>query len=180
MRVDITGQRFEKLVVMKFAGASKHRQAMWLCKCDCGKETTTSGASLRQGLTRSCGCLHIEAAKKPNRRTHGQAAPDSRRTRTYNIWTNMKQRCSNPTASSYINYGGRGIRVCKSWMKFENFYADMGDCPPLHEIDRIDNDGDYELANCRWVTKSQNNASGRRRPKKHIREKEEACTGTIE
>ena len=171
MRVDITGNKFGRLTVVKYAETNKHRQAMWLCSCECGGRVVTSGISLRQGLTRSCGCLHTEASRKPNRRTHGHAAPDSRRTRTYNIWNNMKQRCCNPTASSYINYGGRGIRVCERWVSsYENFLADMGECPPTYEIDRIDNDGNYEPTNCRWVTKKQNNASGRRRPKQHFKE----------
>ena len=171
MRVDIKDKKYGRLTVIEYAGTDKHRQALWKCKCDCGAKAVIAGTSLRRGLTRSCGCLHKEASKKPNRKTHGHAAPDKRRTRTYNIWNNMKQRCINPAASGYVNYGGRGIKVCERWMKFENFLADMGECPPNLTIDRINNDGDYEPNNCRWITRQEQNASGRRRPKTNHKEK---------
>ena len=84
-------------------------------------------------------------------RTHGM-----RRTRIYSIWTVMKSRCQNPKATGYRIYGGRGITVCKRWRKFENFYADMskGYSDSL-SIDRINNDGDYELSNCKWATRKE-------------------------
>src|SRR5690349_16996798 len=77
---------------------------------------------------------------------HGMA-----KTRVYEVWKGMKQRCSNPKHISYPYYGGRGIRVTPEWEEFENFYADMGDPPDDYEIDREDNDGDYTKDNCRWV-----------------------------
>lgn len=75
---------------------------------------------------------------------------------TYQSWCLMKQRCLNKKAGAYKDYGGRGIKVCSRWLKFENFYADMGDRPSKkHSIDRIDNNGNYELKNCKWSTRKE-------------------------
>ena len=81
------------------------------------------------------------------------------KTKTWYAWVNMRIRCFNKNGSNYKHYGGRGITVCDRWMKFENFYADMGDKPVGMSLDRINNDGNYEPGNCRWSTGStqQNN-----------------------
>jgi hypothetical protein len=82
----------------------------------------------------------------------------------YKVWAAMIQRCSNPNNADYPDYGGRGIRVCDRWLKFANFYADMGPRPsPQHSIDRIDNDGNYALGNCRWATAADQRANQRPR-----------------
>ena len=67
-------------------------------------------------------------------------------------WDSMKQRCLDPNNKRWDRYGGRGIKVCDAWMVFDNFLRDMG-LPPSksHQLDRINNDGDYEPGNCRWV-----------------------------
>jgi len=86
------------------------------------------------------------------------------RTRTYLIWSAMKQRCFNVRARNYHKYGGKGVTVCREWRAhFARFLADMGECPPNHEIDRIDSEGDYEPGNCRWSTRSdqQHNRRGK-------------------
>jgi len=75
----------------------------------------------------------------------------------YQAWQSMKNRCFNPNTKYYSDYGGRGIGVCDRWKNSsENFLADMGLKPtPKHSLDRIDNDGDYCLDNCRWATKAE-------------------------
>jgi hypothetical protein len=75
----------------------------------------------------------------------------------------MKKRCSNPHESNYRHYGKRGIRVCKRWLKFENFLADMGERPEGKTLDREDNDGNYCKRNCRWAAQSQQNSNQRKR-----------------
>lgn len=159
-RIKLTGRRFDRLLVIR-ASPKRGRNGIvrWICLCDCGNRTVVDGPVLRNGRTRSCGCLQIEIAQLP---IHGH----SRGSRTYCTWSNMIQRCTNPNNTKYRFYGGRGIKVCRRWFKFENFLADMGVRPIGKTIDRYpDNDGDYELDNCRWATPKQqvNNQRRRRR-----------------
>lgn len=141
-KIDISGQRFGRWEVMSRAKGSK-----WHCRCDCGAERVVTGSSLKLGKSQSCGCYSRERST-----THGME-----RTSIYNIWAHMLRRCTNPNASSYAHYGGRGIKVCDRWRSFENFYADMGDRPTSgHSLDRINNNGNYEPGNVRWATAKQN------------------------
>lgn len=82
---------------------------------------------------------------------HGESWPH---TKEYEIWASMLKRCRNKNNAAYPRYGGRGIRVCERWLKYENFLADMGRCPEGYTLERINNDGNYELANCRWDTRA--------------------------
>lgn len=154
--IDMTGRRFGRLVaVSKTDERSANGSVKWLFKCDCGNEAIIDGSSVRNGLIKSCGCYHSECATKLciSRRVHGEEPQ-----RLYNIWCGMKGRCNNPNAPKYPRYGARGIKVCKEWVSdftaFRDWALSHGYADNL-SIDRIDNDGNYEPGNCRWVTNKQ-------------------------
>lgn len=153
-KIDLTGMRFGKLLVIAEAKErASQREVQWICLCDCGKETIVRSSRLRKGLTQSCGCGVLEANIK-----HGKSS-NKNPVRLYRIWKNMKRRCNNPNRSNYNRYGGRGIKVCQEWQEdFQAFYdwAMANGYQEDLEIDRIDNDGNYEPSNCRWVTHKEN------------------------
>lgn len=94
---------------------------------------------------------------------HGNASHGMSHTNIYDIWCGMHRRCKSPKCAEYPLYGGRGISVCERWNNFENFYADMGERPKDHSIDRINSDGDYEPSNCRWSDRTTQNSNQRKR-----------------
>jgi len=150
----LVGERFGLLLVVEPAGFAKGR-ALWRCVCDCGAtDVIAVGNALQQGKKGSCGC-DVKARIGAAHRTHGQAG--GKRTSAYERWKSMKARCGNPNNAAWHNYGGRGIEVCERWTNsFEAYYADIGDPPePGLSLDRINNDGNYELGNVRWATQSQ-------------------------
>lgn len=152
--IDISNKRFGRLIVFSREDNDCSGNVYWLCECDCGQQTIVRSCSLRNGDTRSCGCLKKEKTIII-KTTHGHTK-NKKSSRTYNSWNTMIQRCTNPGNTHYHSYGGRGIVVCSRWMKFESFLEDMGDRPKGHQIDRIDNDGNYCLENCSWVTPKVN------------------------
>lgn len=146
--IDMTGQRYGRLIVLgRSPEVRRDKHIQWLCRCDCGQDTTVIGHLMRRGHTRSCGCLMVEAAAAINR-SHGKS-----KTRTYRIWKGMHRRCSKPGSSRYEYYGGRGIAVCERWCSFENFFADMGEAGDM-SLDRLDNSKGYEPGNCVWANKT--------------------------
>ena len=152
--IDLTGQRFGRLIVKERVNNDKGGNTCWLCECDCGKGKKIQGVSLKFGLTQSCGCLQKERVRDANLK-HGHAKANMY-SKIYRIWGSIIQRCNNPNNSDYKYYGGRGIKVCKRWDKFENFLKDMGEKPEGLSIDRKDNDGNYEPSNVRFVTIQEN------------------------
>lgn len=146
MKKEMIGLRFGRLVVVSEA-ARRGKAIYWRCACDCGAVTEVYGGTLRNGRSQSCGCLNAELAKS-RRTTHGKS-----RSTEHSIWCGMRQRCNDDQHPSYPAYGGRGIQVCARWnASFENFLADMGERPAGMQIDRINNDGNYEPGNCEWAT----------------------------
>lgn len=146
-RIDLTGQKFGRWVVVRFAEARKSGGAHWLCQCECGTEGIVSGYKLRNGDTVSCGCWRRDSAIE-QATTHGLTGSP-----IYGIWANMRSRTGDPTDPAYANYGGRGITVCDRWQSFEAFHTDMW---PTYEpglsLERVDNGRGYSPDNVIWAS----------------------------
>lgn len=144
--IDLTGKTFGRLTVFKIFEKKYKDKYYWKCICKCGKQALVEGSKLRSGHTKSCGCITLCAGGVSDTLVHVR-------------WRAMLARCYNPKNRGYKNYGGRGITVCDSWRNdFWNFVNDMGEPKEGMTLDRVDNNGNYEPLNCRWVTmKEQNN-----------------------
>jgi|SRR5262245_16113233 len=144
---DLTGQVFGDWLVVRFDGR-RRETSQWWCRCVCGTERAVGASNLKRGLSQGCGCQ--KSAKIARRfTTHGRS-----RTAEHRTWVAMRQRCHNPKASKYADYGGRGIRVCARWrISFQAFLADVGPKPgPAYSLERVNNNGHYEPGNVRWAT----------------------------
>lgn len=156
--VDLSGKTFGRLTVISLDPTrSPTKQRIWNCSCVCGVKTKSRAGDLVHGKATSCGCVRRERATATNR-THGMS-----NTGIYHTWQDMKNRCYNPNATGYENYGGRGITVCMAWLEsFESFYKDMGDPPFVGaSIDRRNNNERYAPGNCRWATATEQSRNRR-------------------
>lgn len=164
--VDRTGHRYERLVAIRPMRKAGKGGAYWECKCDCGRTIVVRGDQLVEGQ-KSCGCQKDEVAREllpilgrpyriQARHGHAKHSQTHTSTPTYHSWNGLKQRCSNPRDDRYKYYGARGITYEQRWESFDNFLEDMGEAPVGYHIGRIDGDGPYCKANCRWESPRQN------------------------
>ncbi len=148
--LDIVGEKFNLLTVLKRSDQQINGNVKWDCVCDCGGYTSVTGSRLKSGITRSCGCLAKANAKGHSNPTHGMS-----RTSEYRCWIDARARCNNTEHPQYDYYGGRGIKMQPSWdSDFSEFLKHIGLKPTLDlSLDRLDNDSDYCEGNVRWATK---------------------------
>lgn len=154
--IDITGLTFGKWKVLEHK-YKKNNAHYWLCKCECGNTAIVRGGSLKQGTSKSCGCVGKQKTVRRSTKHGGYG------TRLYRIWDDMKARCNNPNSISYCNYGAKGITICDEWKDFKLFrdWALNNGYKENLTLDRINNKKGYNPSNCQWITmvEQQNNKS---------------------
>lgn len=152
--IDLAGERFGKLVALQFLGrVNKH--SIFLCICDCGKETTATSNNLRRNHTTSCGCESSKNTIGVRLATHGKSKHP-----LFISWVGMRNRCYTPTHNRFEHYGGKGIAVCDEWVDdFQAFYnwAILNGWKKGLTLDRKENDRDYCPDNCKFSTVAQQN-----------------------
>jgi hypothetical protein len=154
MTTDFSGLVFNRWTVLR-----KHSAGMYECRCACGTEAVVSIKNIRNGGSKSCGCLGREVARQRHL-THGERKS---RTPEYNAWMGAKRRCVDRKLKQFCDYGGRGIQMCQEWMdSYDAFLRDVGRRPgPDFSLDRIDVNGHYEPGNVRWATRRMQRLNSR-------------------
>jgi hypothetical protein len=154
--IDMTNQTFGKLTVLKRDSNYPPSRTKWICKCDCGNTTSVYGHALRQGLTKSCGCL--SSKKNTRSRKNRKDLQGKSKTKLYSVYYSILDRCNNPNNKAYNHYGARGIKTCCEWENsFENFYTwslSNGYQDGL-TLERIDNNKGYSPSNCKWISQTE-------------------------
>lgn len=162
--LELTGSRFGNLVVVRCAGSDDAGARTWVCLCDCGlyRVVRASYFKREKDPVRACSSCS-KASRTASVTRHGWASRLAGKSRLYNIYVGMRQRCNNPDNPSYGRYGGRGVRVCEEWSSFRGFmtWAMKSGYRDYLTIDRVDPAGNYEPSNCEWITKSENSRRAR-------------------
>lgn len=158
-RLDITGERYGKLVAVR--RLPKHTLSRWVLRCDCGKKTEAYLSNVRSGQVQSCGCAGSQATIGTRSLKHGHSV-GFKKSKTAAAWRNAKTRCFNKKGRNYPQYGGRGIIMCDEWANdFRAFLRDMGECPEGLTLERVYVNGNYEPGNCCWATTAEQGVNRR-------------------
>lgn len=146
------GQKIGPFTVVALAPRRSDHHSRFIGQCFCGRRKNVN--FYNAGRSKSCGCKTKEI-QRAAKMTHGHCKLFGKETKVYKAWRSMLKRCLDQHHKSFKRYGGRGIKICRRWKRFENFLADMGEPKPKFSLGRIDNDLGYSKNNCRWETAKQ-------------------------